>query len=441
MTKNNEFDETEEVTEDAEDETEEVTEDAEDEAAAEDAALTESDEADTETEVKKSTVNTPASKNNKNRNIAVIVVIIVIVLAVIVLLTVNDVIGTGTGTGTGIDAGGGSAQGVVAKVGDAEITQDMVDRETTFVMFSNYGKTLDALAPEEQIVLKNQILVYFLVQSELVKEHLRDQGTETLSAEQQAAVEESIDKYYASIENAEATLSAMGVTREDVKYFLELNEYMWLYQQEVLAANPVTDEEVQQFYDENQSYFVSPAQISASHILIMDADHTPEKRAELEAILERARGGEDFAALATEFSEDTGSATKGGDVGYFGESNNFVPEFSAAALALASVGDISDIVETEYGYHIIKLTDKQEATSQPIDEVRDDIVNYLGEIRTSEAAAELKNEIDVKYYVDVDPATGEPPTSLPEADEAAPEITAETDPSAAGAVPEVPVAE
>ncbi|GHU64880.1 hypothetical protein AGMMS49983_11570 [Clostridia bacterium] len=353
---------------------------------------------------------TPAAA--KNRNLAIVIVVIVIALAVVVILLLSK------GFGGAEDPGSGSEviavdENVVAMVGNSQITKDMVDHMSALMVFNDYGISLEQVPAEQLDILKNQILISFLVQVELIKEHLKETGTSALSEEQLATVASDVEAYYASIENSEETLNSMGVTRADVEYFFDSYEYMALYQEEVIAANPVTDAEIQQFYDESQAYFEVPAQISASHILIMDADHTPEKRAELEAILARAQAGEDFAELAKEYSEDPGSAERGGDVGYFGESNNFVPEFSAAALTLENVGDISDIVETDYGYHIIKLTDRQEATTQSLSEVRESITAYLENQHTSEAAAALKAEIPVVYYVQVDPATGEPPISLP----------------------------
>ena len=355
--------------------------------------------------------------DRKNRNLAVAIIIIVIVLlAVIVLILVNkDEDGAGLQLGENKD--------VVAIVGEAEITQKMVDGEAALVLYNDYGQTMDALTDEEREIFKNQILVYFLVQAELVKEHLRETGRNVLSDEQNASVSASIDYYYQAIENSEEVFSSIGVTRDDIKYFMELSEYMAIYQEEILESNPVTEVDIKQFYDENQIYFSNPYQISASHILIMDAEHTPEKRIEIEEILARANEGEDFAELAKQFSEDAGSAMAGGDVGYFGESNNFVPEFSAAALALENVGDISDIVETTYGYHIIKLTDKQEQTLEPLDSVRESIYTYLADLRTGESAIALKDIISIKYFIDVDPETGEPPLVLPQvAPESLPEV-------------------
>ena len=393
----------------------EAEDSAETEELAEDTSVDNSLETTNEDKAVPTYLATP--NDRKNRNLAVTIIIIVIVLlAVIVLVLVNK-----DEDGAPIQIG--KKEGVVAIVGESEITQKMVDGEAALVLYNDYGQTMDALTDEETKIFKNQILVYFLVQAELVKEHLRESGRDVLSDEQNAAVATSIDYYYQAIENSEEVFSSIGVTRDDIKYFMELSEYMAIYQEEILESNPVTEADIEQFYNENQVYFSYPYQISASHILIMDAEHTPEKRAEMEEILARVNEGEDFAELAMQYSEDSGSAAAGGDVGFFGESNNFVPEFSAAALALENVGDVSDIVETTYGYHIIKLTDKQEESIEPIDSVRESIHTYLAELRTGEAAIALKDIISIEYFVEVDPETGEPPLVLPQVStESLPEV-------------------
>ena len=97
-------------------------------------------------------------------------------------------------------------------------------------------------------------------------------------------------------------------------------------------------------------------EMRASHILFIDYNHTPEIRSEIEKILERIKKGEDFAELAKEYSEDDNTAASGGDLGVF-SLGDLVPEFEKACLELKP-GEVSGIVETEYGFHIIKMTHK-----------------------------------------------------------------------------------
>lgn len=121
--------------------------------------------------------------------------------------------------------------------------------------------------------------------------------------------------------------------------------------------------------------FVTPEQIRVRHILI-DA-RSCEAEARIAQLLAQARApGADFAALAREHSQDPGSAKRGGDLGFF-ERGRMAAEFDKAAFALANPGDLSDVVRTSFGYHIIRLEERRPASRQPLEKVRDSMVNDL----------------------------------------------------------------
>jgi parvulin-like peptidyl-prolyl isomerase len=120
--------------------------------------------------------------------------------------------------------------------------------------------------------------------------------------------------------------------------------------------------------------------VRANHILISvpadaDASVKAEALAKATKILKDARGGKDFAALAKEFSQDPGSAAQGGDLGFFA-ANQMVPPFSDVAFKLKP-GSISDVVETQFGYHIIKVVEKQPSHTVKLDEARPRIEQQL----------------------------------------------------------------
>jgi len=140
-----------------------------------------------------------------------------------------------------------------------------------------------------------------------------------------------------------------------------------------------SDTQAREFYDSNMDRFEKPEQIKASHILIKvepeDTDAIKaDKRRRLAELKARIDGGEDFAALASENS-DCPSSSNGGDLGLFGH-GQMVKPFDDAAFAL-STGEVSEIVETRFGYHVIKVTEKTESTTTPYEEVKDDIIQYL----------------------------------------------------------------
>jgi peptidyl-prolyl cis-trans isomerase C len=142
----------------------------------------------------------------------------------------------------------------------------------------------------------------------------------------------------------------------------------------------VSEAEVAAFYERNPRQFQTPEQVRASHILVRVPAGTPAeaKTAALQratTLLKSAKSGSDFAALAREHSQDTGTAARGGDLGFFPQ-GQMVGPFNDAAFRLGT-GQISDIVETEFGYHIIKVVDRQPPRAVPLAEVRGRIEEYL----------------------------------------------------------------
>ena len=140
----------------------------------------------------------------------------------------------------------------------------------------------------------------------------------------------------------------------------------------------VGDEAIQTFYNENQAQFESPAEVCSSHILV-------ETQEEADEVLQQLNNGGDFAQLAEARSQDPGSAARGGDLGCVAR-GSFVPPFEEAAFG-ADVGETVGPVQTQFGFHIIRVTDKNEAGSTPLEEVRE-------QIRTQLANEQLSTEIN-----------------------------------------------
>jgi len=158
----------------------------------------------------------------------------------------------------------------------------------------------------------------------------------------------------------------------------------------------VTDAEVRAYYDQNRRLF-SGAQIRASHILVKDEDLAKKLRDELR------QDPSKFEELAKANSTDTATAARGGDLGFFGQGRMVAP-FEQAAFALEKPGDISDVVKTPFGFHIIKLTDRKEGTERPFDEVKERIrVNLMNQRRQDETQRRL-DELRAKANVKIDDA-------------------------------------
>jgi peptidyl-prolyl cis-trans isomerase D len=161
--------------------------------------------------------------------------------------------------------------------------------------------------------------------------------------------------------------------------------YLLVDREALRSRVTVTDADTRTWFDGNLDQFRIPKQVCASHVLIKspgEARTESEARARAERVLERARSGEDFAALAEEVSEDAGSATLGGDLGCF-ERGRMMPEFDAAAFELET-GEISELVETSLGFHVIRADSVREESVRAFEEVQEAIRSRLVAQRVEE---------------------------------------------------------
>jgi peptidyl-prolyl cis-trans isomerase D len=164
---------------------------------------------------------------------------------------------------------------------------------------------------------------------------------------------------------------------------------------EVIRTSTVVPEaDIERFYNDNFQQFSTPDEIRASHILLRtEGKDEAAVRALAENLLKEARGGADFAQLATKYSEDTGSAPRGGDLDFF-RRGQMVPAFEEAAFALEA-GGISEIVRSDFGFHIIKLTDRRAGETTSLDEVRPQIIDQLSEQRAQVEASDRAERLAV----------------------------------------------
>lgn len=177
-----------------------------------------------------------------------------------------------------------------------------------------------------------------------------------------------------------------------------------LLESEVSAKTAVTPQQIDDFYAKNPSQFQQTERVRASHILVRvpagaDAAAKEQARARAAEILKDVKAGKEFAALAKEHSQDPGSAPSGGDLGYF-QRGQMVGPFEQAAFSLAA-GQISELIETQFGYHIIRVIDKQAARTIPLTEVRERIEELLkGQNRDRETQAFIAT-LRAKAKVDI----------------------------------------
>jgi parvulin-like peptidyl-prolyl isomerase len=262
---------------------------------------------------------------------------------------------------------------------------------------------------------------------------LQGKATEADKAAGKAAAEKRLADVKAKLGTEEAfkrQLTLMGATQDEVlsKWADALTAESVLKRE--LKIN-ITDADARKYYDDNPSRFEQPEMVRASHILLgtrdsvtgndLPEDKKAAKRKQIEDLLKRARAGEDFAKLAQEYSEDPGSKDKGGE--YKFPRGQMVPEFEAAAFSLKT-NQISDVVTTSFGYHIIKLSEKIPARKVEYAKAASDITegltqqamqkqfpDYLAKLKT-EAGVEI---LDAKLKAQELPVAAGPSAAAPPA--------------------------
>jgi peptidyl-prolyl cis-trans isomerase D len=195
-------------------------------------------------------------------------------------------------------------------------------------------------------------------------------------------------------------------------------KYALLNVEQVRQSIVVPETEIAAFYQQNLSQYQTPAQVRASHILFkLEGKDEKAVQATAEEVLKKAKApGADFAALAKQYSEDDSNSANGGDLDYFGR-GRMVAEFEQAAFAMKN-GEISNLVKTAFGFHIIKMVDNKPETTRPIAEVRTEIEDQL---KWQKAQAEAERvaktlESTVKTPADLDRVAKERSLAVTETD-------------------------
>ena len=198
-----------------------------------------------------------------------------------------------------------------------------------------------------------------------------------------------------------AQKTTLEAVRNDARSEMSVEK---LVEGEIAAKVTVKPEAVTDFYQKNQDKFQQGPRVRASHILITvpqnaDAAAKQQAKTKAEGILKDLKGGKDFAAAAKENSQDPGSAVNGGDLGFF-EQGQMVPPFEQAAFALKP-GEMSELVESQFGYHIIKVAEKQDKRVVPLDEAKGQIEQYLGQQNRQAETQAFVNALKAKAKIDI----------------------------------------
>jgi len=314
--------------------------------------------------------------------------------------------GQGTGTAPGAPAAPAPPKpvpaqlpAVVARVNGQDLTKGDFERMIKTIEAQNGGQQIPPDRRDEILrKLLDQLVVYTLLNQEA-----KSRGLVATDAEVDAKVQE-VRKQFPTQDAFEKALKDRGMTadsfRADARADLSANKVM---DAEVATLPGPSDAEAKDFYAKNPDRFKEEESVRASHILIRvdpnaDAAAKAKAKSTIEAVLKKAKAGEDFGKLAQQYSQD-GSASQGGDLNFFPR-GQMVPEFSNAAFALKP-GQISDVVTTQFGYHIIKVTDRKPGRVVPFEEAAPQIKQYLEGQKKQEHADAFINGLKQKSKIEV----------------------------------------
>ncbi len=269
---------------------------------------------------------------------------------------------------------------VVARVNGTEIKRKELSEavQAFAVQMARQGRPI---VPSQNATLQHDIL------EELVgRELLLQEGGKHIPADIEKKVQEQVDqmKMQAGGEDQfNKSLAEAGIAPADYARRVHDNIIIRGAIQTVVDKEvKISPEDARAFYDKNPDQFKQPEVVRASHILIRCAPDASDdvkkgKRAQIEAARSLVKNGEKFADIARKVSEDPGTAQNGGDLGYFPH-GQMVPEFDAAAFSLKT-NEVSDVITTRFGYHILLVTGRKPAQTMSFDEVKEELAKYLKE--------------------------------------------------------------
>lgn len=320
---------------------------------------------------------------------------------------------------------------VVAVVEGVDIKKSELQAAFDSALASNGGKAA-SLTNDQKMDGYRSILNDMIIEKLLLKRA----DKETVSDEEVEATFTKFKQQFPSEDQMNAEIKRNQTTLAKIKENIatSLKEQKWVESQ-IAGKTDVTDADAQAFYDKNPDAFKQPEMVRASHILIAvpegaKPEVVAEKEKKAKEIADRVRNGEAFDKVAGEVSDDPGSKAKGGDLNFFSR-DRMIPEFSDVAFKLQK-DEISAPVKTDFGFHIIKVTDKKDARTVPFEEAKEKILAYLKNDKRRTATEALISEVRATASVKVNlPApTPKPEVKAEAGSEAKPEASPETAPEA-----------
>jgi peptidyl-prolyl cis-trans isomerase SurA len=264
--------------------------------------------------------------------------------------------------------------------------------------------TKDRLERREQVLEICRKVLERLIEEKLIDQEVKKSGVKVPSKEVEATLEEVKRRNAATQEDLEKALAADGLTLEAYKKQIEKGlQRQKLINWSVKVETKVGEKEFREFYQKNLDRYRTNESYRPSHILfVVPKGATPEEireiRKKCQAVLEKIKGGGDFGEMALLYSEDASNKDRG-DLGYF-KKGELLPAFQREALRL-KIGEVSEIVRTEFGFHIIKLLDRKGMDPLPFEEVQEKVKADYFESETEKALKQYLGTLKEKSVIEI----------------------------------------
>lgn len=290
-----------------------------------------------------------------------------------------------------------------AEINGVVITKKQFEKELNVHLdrVARQGRQL----PDSQLASLKKDILDGLIERELLYQESQKAGIKV----KQEAIDsqlESVRKRFPSDDQFKSALAQLNMTEVEVRAQIGRGiAIRQLIDQKIASKITITDAQTKTYYDDNPEMFKQPEQVKASHILIKvesgaaEAQKT-EARKKIESVQQKVKSGDDFAQLAKEYSEGP-SKTRGGDLGYF-RRGQMVKPFEDAAFAMQK-NEVSDIVETRFGYHLIKVYDKKPGQTLAYADVKEKLTERIKqeevEKQTTQYISQLKKEAKIEKFI------------------------------------------
>lgn len=284
-----------------------------------------------------------------------------------------------------------SGPDTAASVNGKKIAFAEFEREFEFYK-QRLGAQGAALPEQYEAQVKAEVLDD-MIDRELISQQSLKQGIKIAQEEIDKEIDE-IRQRYSDPQQFENVLAQMRLSETELRSQIAERAAIRAYvNQEIGSKITVSDADTKNFFDTHPELFQRPEEVRARHILIKVAADADEKtraaaHAKIQALKKRADGGEDFSQLAKDNSEDS-SADEGGDLGFFPR-GRMVEPFETAAFGLQK-DQVSDVVETQFGYHLIQVTDRHEARALAYDDVK---TRINANLRNEKVGEQLKSHLE-----------------------------------------------